>query len=112
MNKRNAFDIIKNRHVTEKARVLEQLQFNASNPCVKKCQSPKYVFVVDKKASKFQIAKAVEEIYADKKVKVLSVNTINVKQKERRVRGRTGFKSAFKKAIVTFETGDSIDDNV
>jgi large subunit ribosomal protein L23 len=112
MNNRNPFDVIKNRHVTEKARVLEQLQFNSNNPCVKKCQNPKYVFVVDKKASKYQIAQAVEEIYADKKIKVLSVNTINVKQKERRVRGRTGFKSAFKKAIVTLESGDSIDENV
>ena len=112
MSKLNPYDIVKNRHVTEKAKVLEQLQFNSSNPSVKKCQSPKYVFVVDKKASKYQIAQAVEEIYAEKKVKVLSVNTINVKQKERRVRGRTGFKAAFKKAIVTLEAGDSIDDNV
>ncbi|MCX6989793.1 MAG: 50S ribosomal protein L23 [Chlamydiae bacterium] len=112
MSKQNPYDIVKNRHVTEKAKVLEQLQFNSSNPCIKKCQSPKYVFVVDKKASKYQIAQAVEEIYAEKKIKVLSVNTINVKQKERRVRGRTGFKAAFKKAIVTLEAGDSIDDNV
>ena len=112
MSKNNPFDIVKNRHVTEKARVLEQLQFNTSNSSVKKCQTPKYVFVVDKKASKYQIAQAVEEIYADKKVKVLSVNTINVKPKERRVRGRTGFKSAFKKAVVTLQAGDSIDDNV
>ena len=112
MSKQNPYDIVKNRHVTEKAKVLEQLQFNSSNACVKKCQSPKYVFVVDKKASKYQIAQAVEEIYAEKKIKVLSVNTINVKQKERRVRGRTGFKAAFKKAIVTLEASDSIDDNV
>jgi len=112
MSKQNPYDIVKNRHVTEKAKVLEQLQFNSSNACIKKCQSPKYVFVVDKKASKYQIAQAVEEIYAEKKIKVLSVNTINVKQKERRVRGRTGFKAAFKKAIVTLEAGDSIDDNV
>ncbi|NDD57793.1 MAG: 50S ribosomal protein L23 [Chlamydiae bacterium] len=112
MNKKNPFDIVKNRHVTEKARVLEQLQFSSSNPCVKQCQSPKFVFIVDKKANKYQIAQAVEEIYSDKKIKVLSVNTINVKQKERRVRGRTGFKAAFKKAIVTLAAGDSIDDNV
>ena len=112
MSKQNPYDIVKNRHLTEKAKVLEQLQFNSSNAIVKKCQSPKYVFVVDKKASKYQIAQAVEEIDAEKKIKVLSVNTINVKQKERRVRGRTGFKAAFKKAIVTLEAGDSIDDNV
>jgi large subunit ribosomal protein L23 len=40
------------------------------------------------------------------------VNTINVKPKERRVRGRSGFKAAFKKAIVTFEAGDKIEDQV
>lgn len=112
MSMTNPFQIVKNRHVTEKAKVLEQLQFNSSNASVKKCQTPKYVFIVDKKASKHQIAQAVEEIYSEKKIKVLSVNTVNVKQKERRVRGRTGFKAAFKKAIVTLEAGDSIDDNV
>lgn len=112
MSLKNPYDIVKNRHVTEKSKVLEQLQFNSSNACVKKCQSPKYVFVVDKKATKPQIAKAVEQIYAEKKIKVLSVNTINVMQKERRVRGRSGYKSAFKKAIVTLVPGDSIDDNV
>ena len=109
---KNPYDIIKSRHVTEKTGVLERLQFNTSNPSVKKCQSPKYVFVVDKKATKPQIAKAVEEIYSDKKIKVLSVNTINTKPKERRVRGRIGFKSAFKKAVVTLMAGDSIEANV
>jgi large subunit ribosomal protein L23 len=108
----NPYKIVFNRHVTEKARVQEQLQFNSSNPCVKKCQTPKYVFVVDKKATKHQIAKAIEEIYADKKIKVTSINTINVKEKERRVRGRIGYKSAFKKAIVTLVPGDTLDDNV
>jgi ribosomal protein L23 len=37
------------------------------------------------------------------------VNTINVKGKDRRVRGRLGTKKSFKKAIVTFEKGDSLD---
>ena len=32
MLKKTPYDIIKNRHVTEKARVLEQLQYNSSNP--------------------------------------------------------------------------------
>ena len=112
MNKQSPFTIIKSRHVTEKAKVLEQLRFNTSNPCVKKCQAPKYVFIVDKSANKQQIAKAVEEIYAEKKIKVVSVNTITMKPKERRVRGRTGFKNAFKKAIVTLEAGDTIEENV
>lgn len=110
--KKKPYDIIKSRHVTEKARVMEQLQFNSSNPCIAKCDSPKHVFIVDRKSNKREIAQAIEEIYADKKVKVVAVNTSIVKPKERRVRGRSGFKAAFKKAIVTFEAGDKIEDKV
>jgi large subunit ribosomal protein L23 len=112
MQKKSPYDVIKSRHVTEKARVMEQLQHNSSNPCVKKCKTPKYVFIVDKKTTKREIAKAIEEIYAEKKVKVLDVNTINVKPKQRRVRGRIGFTAGFKKAVVTLEAGDAIDENV
>ncbi len=112
MNKNTAFQIIKNRHVTEKARVMEQLQFNASNPCVQKCQSPKVVFIVDKKANKKEIASAVEEIYADKKIKVVSVNTVNLKPKQKRMRGRIGYTSGIKKAVVTLAAGDAIDEKV
>lgn len=112
MLKKSPYDIIKSRHITEKSRVLEQLQSNTSNPSVKKCDSPKYVFLVEKKSNKREIANAVEQIYAEKNIKVVSVNTINVKEKERRVRGRIGFKPAFKKAIVTLEAGDTIDEKV
>jgi large subunit ribosomal protein L23 len=112
MQKKSPFDIVLSRHVTEKSRVLEQLQFNTSNPCVKKCDTPKYVFIVDKRANKQEIAAAVEEIYGDRKIKVLSVNTISNKPKARRVRGRPGMKSGFKKAIVTLEAGDSIEEKV
>lgn len=112
MMKKSPYDVVKSRLVTEKARVMEQLQYNSSNPSVKKCDSPKYVFLVDKRSNKREIANAVEEIYADKNVKVVAVNTITVKPKSRRVRGRSGFKSAFKKAIVTFEAGDKIEDKV
>src|SRR5579872_6600201 len=111
-SKRNPFAIIKSRHVTEKARVLEELQNNSSNPCVKKCDTPKYVFVVDKKANKQEIAAAVEEIYSEKKIKVLSVNTLHAKPKGRRVRGREGVTSGFKKAIVTLQAGDKIEDKI
>lgn len=112
MLKKSPFDIVLSRHVTEKSRVLEQLQFNTSNPSVKKCDAPKYVFIVDKRANKQEIASALEEIYSDRKIKVVSVNTINNKPKARRMRGREGFKPAFKKAIVTLEAGDSIEDKV
>ena len=112
MLKKSPFDIILSKHITEKSRVLEQLQFNSSNPCVKKCDTPKYVFIVDKRANKQEIAKAIEEIYSDKKIKVVSVNTINIKPKPRRVRGRPGMKPGFKKAIVTLEAGDTIEEKV
>ncbi len=112
MLKKSPFDVVLSKHVTEKSRVLEQLQFNASNPCVKKCDAPKYVFVVDKKANKQEIAAAIEEIYSERKIKVVSVNTINAKPKARRMRGRPGVKPGFKKAIVTLEAGDSIEEKV
>lgn len=112
MLKKTPYDVIKHRHVTEKARVLEQLQFNSSNPCVKKCDSPKAVFIVSRKSNKIEIARAIEEIYEEKKVKVVKVNIVNGKPKKRRVRGRSGIIGAYKKAIVTFRAGDSIDEKV
>ena len=112
MLKRNPYNVIKSRYVTEKTRVLEGLQNNNSNPCVKKCNTPKYVFLVDKAATKQEIARAVEEIYADKNIKVIGVNTINVKPKARTVRGRSGMKPGFRKAIVTLQAGDVIEDKV
>lgn len=112
MLKKSAYDIVKSQYVTEKAQLMGQLQFNSSNPCVKKCNTPKYVFVVDKKANKREIAKAVEEIYAEQKVKVVAVNTVNTKPKRRRVRGKAGVKAGFKKAIVTLAAGNSIEDKV
>ena len=112
MLKKTPYDIVKGRHVTEKARVMEQLQYNTSNPCVKKCEAPKYVFVVDKKANKKEIAQAIEEIYAEKGIKVVSVNTSHINPKPCRVRGRSGFKAGYKKAVVTLEKGDSIDEKI
>jgi large subunit ribosomal protein L23 len=110
--KKSPYTVIKSRYMTEKARVMEQLQHNTSNPSVKKCDTPKYVFLVDKRAKKQEIAQALEEIYAEKSIKVVAVNTINVKPKARRVRGREGFKSGFRKAIVTLKAGDSIEEKV
>ncbi len=112
MLKRSPYYIVKSIYVTEKTQVMEQLQFNTSNPCVKKCDAPKCVFLVDKKANKQEIADAIESIYADRKVKVVSVNTLLVKPKARRVRGRPGMKAGFKKAIVTLQAGQQIEDKV
>lgn len=107
---KDPYEIIKHRHVTEKARVLQELKNAKSNRSLKRFELPKYVFVVDKKANKKEIALALEQIYADKKVRVKSVNTINVKGKPRRVRGRQGKTASFKKAIVTLEKEDSLDE--
>jgi len=108
--KRQPYAIIKSRYVTEKAATLEKLKTAESNKSVRACKTPKYVFLVDVTANKIEIAQAIENIYSEKKVKVLAVNTIRVKPKQRRVRGRVGYTAAFKKAIVTLEAGDDLDD--
>ena len=64
-------------------------------------QEGKYTFKVNKKATKVQIAKAVEKLF---EVKVLSVNTMNVKGKQKRVGAHVGMTSDWKKAIVTIDT--------
>lgn len=107
---KSPYAIIKSRYITEKAAVLQGLKDAQSNPCIKRCNSPKYVFVVDITANKTEIASALEQIYKEKKIKVMSVNTIRVKQKKKTVRGKVGFKSAFKKAIVTLQEGDKLDE--
>ena len=67
-------------------------------------QSGKYTFEVNKKATKVDIAKAVEKIF---EVKVLNVNTMIVKGKVKRVRYKEGKTSDWKKAIVTIDTNPS-----
>ncbi len=67
-------------------------------------------FVVDKKANKVEIKKAVEAAYG---VSVVSVNTMNVRPdrsvkytKSGLISGKT---NAFKKAIVQVQEGETID---
>ena len=66
----------------------------------------RYTFEVAKTASKIEIAKAIEEIFD---VKVVKVNTANVKSKPKRVRYQVGKTRTWKKAIVTLAEGDSIE---
>ncbi len=63
----------------------------------------KYVFKVQKTATKADVAHAVEEMF---KVKVADVNTINMKKKPKRMGVHAGYTSEWKKAIVTL-TADS-----
>ena len=64
-------------------------------------QQGKYTFEVNKKATKVEIAKAVEKLF---EVKVLKVNTMNVNGKKKRVGYHVGKTSDWKKAIVTIDT--------
>ncbi|MBL7916489.1 MAG: 50S ribosomal protein L23 [Bacteroidia bacterium] len=70
----------------------------------------RYGFIVNPKANKIQIQKAVQEMY---NVKVVEVNTMNYIGKTKTRGTKTGFTKGkttkFKKAIVTLKTGDSID---
>lgn len=109
MTTKNPFEIIKRLHVTEKSMMLENLKNAKSNRSLERCKSPKYVFIVDKGATKAEIADAIEEIYKKENVRVKAVNTIIRKAKPRRVRGRSGFGSSQKKAIVTLQEGDNIE---
>ena len=64
-------------------------------------QEGKYTFEVNKKATKVEIAKAVEKLFD---VKVTNVNTMMVRGKKKRVRYQIGKTPDWKKAIVTIDT--------
>lgn len=89
----NTFEVIKTVRITEKGTT----QSDRSN---------QYTVVADRRANKVQIRQAVEELF---KVKVLRVNTLNVRGKLRRQRTTQAGKAPdWKKAIVTLKEGDKI----
>jgi len=73
-------------------------------------KSGRYGFLVNPKANKIQIKKAVEDMYG---VVVVDVNTMNYAGKTRTRGTKTGFTKGrtnnTKKAIVTLKAGDVID---
>lgn len=75
-------------------------------------ESSQYTFEVDPEANKIQIKEAIETTF---NVKVLAVNTLNVKPKKKsRVASRRGGRisgatAAWKKAIVTLDPNDHIE---
>lgn len=66
----------------------------------------KYTFKVSKTANKIEIGKAIEALF---NVKVVDVNTLNVKPKKKRVGRHIGKTSAYKKAIVTLSKESKIE---
>ena len=87
-----ARDILRRPVVTEKTMAL--------------LEGNKYTFLVDMKANKSEIKKAVEQLF---KVKVEKVSTLIVKGKPKRVRNSLGRTSDVKKAIVKLKEGDKIE---
>ena len=65
-----------------------------------------YTFEVAKQANKIEIGQAVEAIFG---VRVLKVNTMNVRGKPKRVRYAKGYTRSWKKAIVTIAEGQTIE---
>ena len=89
----NSSDVIKGPLITEKLdRARETFR--------------QYSFLVDKKATKHDVAKAVRELF---KVGVEDVRTLVVRGKVKRVGRSIGKRPNFKKAIVTLKEGDKID---
>ena len=92
MKKINYLDSIHSPIITEKATTLSDQN--------------KVVFKVHKNASKISIKKNIEKIF---KVKVVKINTIKKKSKNKIVRNKRSKKKGFKKAIITLKKGQNID---
>lgn len=92
ISKERMYDIIRAPVITEKATMGSEHN--------------QVTFKVPLNASKPEIKLAVEGVFG---VKVTAVNTLRVKGKVKRFRGRIGQRSDVKKAVVTLAEGQSID---
>lgn len=88
----NPYDIIIRPIITEKSTLLK----DGSN---------QYVFEVRRDANKIEIKRAIESLF---KVKVLSVNIINMEGKKKRIGRFMGKRRDWKKAIVRISPEDKI----
>lgn len=93
MNPERIIQVLRAPHISEKATIAA----DARN---------EVVFKVAADASKLEIKKAVEGMF---KVDVTAVTTLNVKPKTKRMRGRIGKRSGWKKAYVSLAKGQEID---
>ena len=87
----DSFDVLKRPVITEKSTLFQEMG--------------RYVFEVAPKATKHEIKRAVEQIFD---VKVLKVNTMNVRGKSKRFGPRNAVQPSWKKAIVKLAPGDTI----
>lgn len=87
-----AYDIIKKPVITEKSEMMRR-DYN------------KYTFLVNVKANKIQIKKAIEEIF---NVKVVDIATLNIKPVTKRHGMKLYKTQAKKKAIVKLAEGNTI----
>ena len=92
-NQEKLFDIIKKPHITEKS--------------MAGTQNGQYTFEVDKDATKVEIAQAIEQAYAGRKV--TKVRTIYMPSHSKRMGMKFGRTQSGKKAIVTI-VGDPIEE--
>ncbi|MBN1298894.1 MAG: 50S ribosomal protein L23 [Actinobacteria bacterium] len=69
-------------------------------------QNKQYSFYIDTRVDKGEVKRAVEKVF---NVKVLKVNTINVKPKPKKLGKSSGYSAKMKKAIVTLGKKDKID---
>lgn len=93
MNKERLLTVLKGPHISEKSSVLAD-------------KNKQIAFKVDTTATKFEIKKAVEDLF---NVKVKHVNIVNTKGKVKRFRNSLGKRSDHKKAYVRLQSGYDID---
>ena len=93
MNQERIFQVLLGPHVSEKASIVADL-------------NNQYVFRVAVDASKFEVKKAVEQLF---KVNVADVRTLKVKGKVKRNRFGFSRKPSWKKAYVRLAQGQDID---
>ena len=89
---KNVYEVIKRPIITEKSTIQQE-------------QSNQVSFEVDRRANKIEIKQAIEKLF---KVDVITVNTMTVKGKVKRMGRFSGKRSDWKKAIVTLKEGQTL----
>lgn len=105
--KKDPYQVILSKHVSEKSYMQEQLHSSESNACVKGFSDKKYVFNVAPAATKQEIKLALGMLYPE--IAIKKVNTVYVPRKQRRVRGHKGNTKLKKKAVITIDGKGTIE---